>query len=94
MMTLHEVEPVTDEAAQQLVRARKLGELQREFWRTNFKRLAGEYPAQYVAVYQGEVVVHSPSLHALLGELRGRRIAPGEAFIEYMAVNPASIMPH
>jgi hypothetical protein len=71
----------------------KRGEEHREFWRKNHARFAREFPAEYVAVESGEVVAHSPSLHALVGYLEGRGISPGEVFIEYLAVNPASMMP-
>jgi hypothetical protein len=75
------------------VEAWKHGEEHREYWLKNHKRLARQYPAQYVAVKAGQVVAHSPSLHALVGFLEGRGLDPREVLLEYMAVNPASMLP-
>jgi len=68
------------------------GEEHREFWRKNHKRFARKHPAEYVAVESGEVLAHSPSLHAVVGYLEGIGKSPSDVFLEYMAVNPGSMM--
>ena len=69
------------------------GEEHREFWRKNHKRFARKYPAEYVAVESGEVLAHSPSLHAVVGYLEGIGKSPRDVSLEYMAVTPGSMMP-
>ena len=69
------------------------GDEHREFWQRNHKRFAKQHPAEYVAVESGEVLAHSPSLHALVGYLEGIGKSPHDVFLEYMAVSPASLMP-
>jgi hypothetical protein len=73
--------------------ANQWGDEHRAFWQKNFKRYVRQFPSQYVAIKSGEVVAHSPSLDALCGVLEGRGILPRDAYIEYMGVNPASMMP-
>jgi hypothetical protein len=83
----------TQLSAGSIEEAWRRGAEHREFWRKNHKRFARKHPAEYVAVKSGEVLAHSPSLHALVGYLEGIGKSPTGVFLEYMAVNPGSMMP-
>jgi hypothetical protein len=64
----------------------------RAFWAANRERLSALYPDEFVAVHEGEVVVHSRTLSYVLGFIDGRGIDPDEAYLEFLATTERFIL--
>ena len=62
------------------------------FFASHQQELAGNYPDQWVAIYDCEVAGANPSLEHLLADLRARGIPPGQAFVQFLATREATLI--
>ena len=85
-MNTEKVRLVTDEAQlEEFRKAQARGDVRRAYWDANFVRLREQYPDEFVAVLDDQVIVHSPNFWYLVGFLEGRGIEPGDTYIEHLA---------
>jgi hypothetical protein len=61
----------------------KDAEARRAFWNKHYERFLKEYPDQFVAVRDGEIVATSPRLVELADQLEARGLAPTDVWIEF-----------
>lgn len=60
-------------------------EEERRFWDANADRFRVEYPDRFVAARGGVVIADSSDLVALLEELEGRGLSPGDFFLKFIS---------
>lgn len=58
------------------------------FWEENYERLLQQYPDQFVAVQEGEVVVASPRLEGMLQQLEELGIDPLKTWARFLDAHP------
>ena len=58
------------------------------FWREHYGAYLEQYPDQFVAVANGEVVAHSPDLRHLAGLLEGKGFNLRDVWVRYIAAAP------
>jgi hypothetical protein len=78
--------PLPDRAS--LDAARKRAEENRAFWNAHRAALTKQYPNEFVAARNGEIVDHDKDLMALALRLQKAGIQSGDVSIERMATEP------
>ena len=51
---------------------------------SNHPRLIARYPNEWVAVYRGKVAVHGPTLNAVLGKMKQKKIPQEQTIVRYI----------
>jgi hypothetical protein len=75
---------MTTARADKLRELMRRGEVESQYWRDNYNRLLAEYPEQFVAVLDGEVVAVSSELEELMRILQQNGIDPLVALVEFL----------
>jgi uncharacterized protein DUF5678 len=55
-------------------------------------RLIEKYPNQWVAVYRGKVAAHAPTLPAILGKLKRKKIPQQHTIVRYIEKNKRTMI--
>ena len=71
-----------------LAAARKRAEEERASWSSHRSELTRRYPAEFVAVLNGEDIDHDRDLMVLARRLKDTGVRPNDAMIEFMATEP------
>ncbi len=58
------------------------------FWKKHHKRLLRQYPDQWVAVRDGEVIATSSDLLGIVNELEQLGLKPTQAWLQYLNAHP------
>jgi len=58
------------------------------YWIDHYAQFLREYPEQFVAVQNGQVVAHDPDLSAILAKLERARIEPTQAWVRFITRDP------
>ena len=58
------------------------------FWKKNYKRLLGQYPDQWVAVRDGEVIATSGDLLDIIARIREHGLEPSQVWLQYLDPHP------
>jgi hypothetical protein len=67
-------------------------EREQVFWQEHYRELLQQYPDQFVAVRDGQVVAAHPDLQPLLKKLKHQGIDPTHAWVHYLATDPRRLM--
>ena len=58
------------------------------FWEKHYKRLLWQYPDQWIAVRDGEVIATSSDLSGIVKELEQLGLKPTQAWVQYLDAHP------
>lgn len=65
----------------------------RQYWDANYERLLAEYPEEFVAVKDGQVVAHDPDLTALFDKLQDLKLDPRtDVAIEFISAEAGTLI--
>jgi hypothetical protein len=65
----------------------------RRYWDANYERFLREYPEQFVAVKDGQVVAHDPDLTALFHKLQDLKLDPRtDVAIEFISAEADTLI--
>ena len=68
-------------------RAWEAAEVEDAFWRDHYSRFLEQFPDQFVAVHDSQVVATSPDLQELLRQLDGRRLEPRQVWVRFVTAD-------
>ncbi len=82
------MESITTDVAE-VVEALRDADEDEAFWTSQFERLVRQFPDQFVAVRDGEVVAAASRLEDLLSALSARGLDPQQARIRFIPSDPS-----
>ena len=76
-----------------LHKAWEAAEVEEAFWREHYGQFLEQYPDQFVAVHDGDIVATSPDLQQLLRSLDERRLEPRQVWVRFVTADVRRVMP-
>ena len=67
-------------------------EVEEAFWREHHGQYLEQYPDQFVAVSEGEVVATDSNLQQLMRILEARRLDPRRVWVRFVTADPRRLM--
>ena len=71
--------------------ARAAAETEQEWWTTHYAEYLAQYPEQFVAVKDGNVLTANADLQHLLAALARERIEPTSVWVRFITADPHRI---
>ena len=63
------------------------------FWREHYRQFLDQYPEQFVAVHNGQVVATDSDLRQLIRILEKKRLDRRQVWVRFMTADPRRVMP-